>query len=48
LVDIGNTLGLSQHVIRLIERRTKQDTYVLIIGIIVTLIVMWIVIHYFT
>jgi len=47
LLDIANQLGLSQHVIRLIERRSKEDTYILVAGIVITLLIMWLVIYYF-
>lgn len=32
LIDIGNTLGLSNTTMRLIEQRTKQDGFILIAG----------------
>ncbi|XP_065203732.1 probable Golgi SNAP receptor complex member 2 [Planococcus citri] len=46
VLDLGNTLGLSNTTIRLIERRAREDKYVLIGGIILTLIVMILVIMY--
>lgn len=46
VLDLGNTLGLSNTTIRLIERRAREDKYVLIGGIILTLIVMVLVIMY--
>lgn len=48
LFDIGNTLGLSNHTMRLIERRAYQDKFILIGGMIITLLVIIIVIMYFT
>lgn len=48
IVDMANTLGLSTHVLRLIDRRVVQDKYVLLGGMFVTLIVIVLVIIYFT
>lgn len=47
ILDIGNILGLSNHTMRLIEKRLSEDKYVLIVGSIVTLLVIFIFIYYF-
>lgn len=41
ILDIGNVLGLSNHTMRLIERRLSEDKYVLFIGMAVTLCVLF-------
>ncbi|KAK7790904.1 hypothetical protein R5R35_000916 [Gryllus longicercus] len=48
LYDIANTLGLSNHTMKLIERRAYQDKFILLGGMIFTLFVIGIVIVYFT
>lgn len=48
IMDMANTLGLSNHTMRLIERRAKQDKFVLLGGILVTLFVIALVVIYFT
>lgn len=48
ILDIANTLGLSNTVLRLIERRAYQDKFVLFGGMLFTMIVIVIVIMYFT
>ncbi|CAH2990086.1 unnamed protein product [Chilo suppressalis] len=48
LIDLANTLGLSNATISLIERRVSQDKYVLIGGMFVTLAVIVLVIIYLT
>lgn len=47
ILDIGNTLGLSNHTMRLIEKRLAEDKYVLYIGMAVTLLIIFIFIYYF-
>lgn len=47
IMDIGNTLGLSNHTMKLIERRIKEDKYVLFIGMAVTIFTILLVIYYF-
>ncbi|XP_050358547.1 probable Golgi SNAP receptor complex member 2 [Nymphalis io] len=47
LIDLANTLGLSNATISLIERRVSQDKYVLFGGMFVTLAVIVLVIIYF-
>lgn len=48
IVDMANTLGLSTHTMRLIEKRAREDKYVLFMGIVITLVVITLVIIYFT
>lgn len=47
LIDIGNTLGLSNTTMRLIEQRARQDGFVLIGGMIFTCLIIVIVFVYF-
>lgn len=47
MLDIANTLGLSNTVMRLIERRTYQDKFILYGGMIITCVVMFLVWRYF-
>lgn len=48
ILDLANTLGLSNTVMRLIERRTYQDKFILYGGMIVTLIIMFLIWKYFS
>ena len=48
ILDIANTLGMSNTVMRFIERRTSQDKYILYAGMIVTCIIMFLVWKYLT
>jgi len=45
MVTIGNTLGLSDHTIRLIERRLTEDKYVMFAGMFITLCIIGLVIY---
>lgn len=47
ILDIGNTLGLSNHTMRIIEKRVSEDKYVMIIGMSVTLVILFLIIYYF-
>lgn len=47
ILDMGNTLGLSNHTMKLIEKRISEDKYVLFGGMAVTLLVIILVIYYF-
>lgn len=47
ILDIGNTLGLSNHTMKLIEKRISEDKYVLFGGMGVTLFVIILIIYYF-
>ncbi|GAB5589469.1 Protein transport protein bos1 [Umbelopsis nana] len=46
ILDTANTLGLSQNVIRYIERRSVQDKWIFIAGVIITVGLMWAIVHY--
>lgn len=48
MIDIANTLGLSNTTMRLIERRAAEDKYILFGGMFITLIVIVILIIYLT
>lgn len=48
IIDIANTLGLSNTTISLIEKRARQDKLILFGGMFFTLFVITIVIVYFT
>lgn len=47
VLDLMNTLGLTNTVMRLIERRTYQDKFILYGGMILTCIIMFITVKYF-
>lgn len=47
IMDMANTLGLSNHTMKLIERRVKEDKVLLLLGMAVTLVVITLVIIYF-
>ncbi|XP_032945125.1 Golgi SNAP receptor complex member 2 [Rhinolophus ferrumequinum] len=48
ILDIANMLGLSNTVMRLIEKRVFQDKYFMIGGMVVTCVVMFLVVQYLT
>jgi len=48
LLDVANSLGMSDTVIRLIERRSVGDKYILIGGMVATCVFMFMVLRYFT
>lgn len=48
IVDMFNTLGLSNHTMKLIQKRAAEDKVILILGCIVTLLVIMLVVIYFT
>ncbi|XP_032472654.1 Golgi SNAP receptor complex member 2 isoform X1 [Phocoena sinus] len=48
LLDIANMLGLSNTVMRLIEKRAFQDKYFMIGGMLLTCVVMFLVVQYLT
>uniref|UniRef100_A0A1B6IA95 Golgi SNAP receptor complex member 2 n=1 Tax=Homalodisca liturata TaxID=320908 RepID=A0A1B6IA95_9HEMI len=48
ILDIASTLGLSNTTMRLIERRAREDKYILFGGMVVTLLVVILVIIYLT
>lgn len=43
LLDIANTLGMSATVMRFIERRTRQDVYLMLVGMLVTMALLWVI-----
>ncbi|XP_075159818.1 golgi SNAP receptor complex member 2 [Haematobia irritans] len=47
LMTIGSTLGLSNHTMKLIERRFVEDKYIMFGGMFVTLLVIALVIYFF-
>lgn len=47
MLDVSNMLGLSNTVMRLIEKRTFQDKIILFGGMILTLIIMYYIYKYF-
>ncbi|KAL1928015.1 hypothetical protein VTP01DRAFT_3420 [Rhizomucor pusillus] len=46
LLDAANTLGVSKSVIRYIERRTAQDKWIFVAGLVITVLLMWAIAHY--
>lgn len=48
ILDVANTLGMSNTVMRMIERRTWQDKFILFGGMFVTCVVMILVVKYLT
>jgi len=48
ILDIGNTLGLTNTVMRLVEKRTSQDKIIMVVLMIVCLVLMYCVWKYFT
>jgi len=48
LLDVANSLGMSDTVIRLIERRSVGDKYILIGGMVATCVFMFVFLRYFT
>ncbi|XP_023224415.1 Golgi SNAP receptor complex member 2-like isoform X3 [Centruroides sculpturatus] len=48
ILDIANTLGMSNTVMRLIEKRTYQDKFILFGGMFLTCVIMFLVVKYLT
>ena len=48
MLDISSMLGMSNTVMRLIERRSEGDKYLLFGGMIVTCVIMYLVVKFFT
>ena len=48
ILDISNSLGLTNTVMRLIEKRSFQDKIVFCVGVVVTCVVMYLVWKYFS
>ncbi|XP_030649025.1 Golgi SNAP receptor complex member 2 isoform X2 [Chanos chanos] len=46
MLDVANMLGLSNTVMRLIEKRASQDKLIMITGMVVTCVVMFLVVKY--
>lgn len=46
MVDMANTLGLSNHTMRLIEKRVTEDKYLLFGGMFLTCVIIILVIYY--
>lgn len=46
IMDMANTLGLSNHTMRLIEKRVSEDKFVFIGGVVVTITVIILVVIY--
>nr|XP_018904444.1 PREDICTED: Golgi SNAP receptor complex member 2 [Bemisia tabaci] len=47
ILDIANTLGLSNTTMRFIERRRTEDMYILFLGMFITLVIIFLIIYYF-
>jgi Golgi SNAP receptor complex protein 2 len=45
MLNVGSTLGLSDHTIRLIERRLDEDKYIMFGGMFVTLCIIGLIIY---
>jgi Golgi SNAP receptor complex protein 2 len=45
---VASVLGMSNTVMRLIERRSEADKYILIGGMVLTCFIMYIVVKFFT
>ncbi|XP_078501228.1 Golgi SNAP receptor complex member 2 isoform X2 [Lissotriton helveticus] len=48
ILDVANMLGLSNTVMRLIEKRAFQDKAIMIAGMVVTCVIMFLVVKYLT
>ncbi|KAG0039539.1 protein transport protein bos1 [Podila clonocystis] len=48
ILDAANTLGLSRNVIQYIERRSAEDKWIFYVGVCITLLAMWAIVHYLT
>ncbi|KAI4878868.1 hypothetical protein NFI96_000725 [Prochilodus magdalenae] len=46
MLDVANMLGLSNTVMRLIEKRATQDKFIMITGMLVTCVIMFLVVKY--
>lgn len=46
ILSVSNTLGLSNTLIRMIERRSASDKYILYGGMIITCIIMFLTVKY--
>lgn len=48
IMDMASTLGISNHTMKLIQKRASEDKVILIFGCVITLIVIMLVVIYFT
>ena len=48
MLDLANTLGMSNTVMRLTERRASQDKFILFGGMLATLVIMYVTWRYLT
>lgn len=46
MLDVANMLGLSNTVMRLIEKRASQDKFIMVGGMLVTCVVIFLVVKY--
>lgn len=46
MLDVANMLGLSNTVMRLIEKRASQDKFIMMAGMLATCVVMFLVVKY--
>lgn len=46
VLDLANTLGLSNTVMRMIERRSTQDKYILFAGMVIVLLCLYLALKY--
>ncbi|XP_026885594.1 Golgi SNAP receptor complex member 2 [Electrophorus electricus] len=46
MLDVANMLGLSNTVMRLIEKRATQDKFIMVTGMLITCVVMFLVVRY--
>ena len=46
MLNVGNALGLSRTLIKMIDRRSVSDRYLLVIGMIVTCIIMFLTVKF--
>jgi golgi SNAP receptor complex member 2 len=47
IMDIAGTLGLSNHTMRLIEKRVTEDKWVMLGGMVVTTFIIFLIIYFF-
>lgn len=47
VLDLANTLGLSNTIMRMVERRSTQDKYILFAGMVLVLLCLYFVLRYF-
>lgn len=47
VLDLTSTLGMSNTIMRLVERRGQQDKYILIAGMFLVLLLLYLILRYF-